>query len=234
MANLRNSKTASSSPLLLSSSPFGQLPSPSSSPMTSSRVEASPRRMSISCLPYLLTVTVILLCCTPVQSLWCTRLITHTTIKPYVVQATCTQSYQEACGFWTYEMCTQYEEVPCMQERNKTLTLYKIEKHCCPGYRLNPLNNLTCERIDIKMEEGHDGRVEFYQSESDGKLFGLTKGAYAGIVCSAAFLLCVVILVSIRLYKRQRNNRLKSEKKQVVELEATQSMMSKADAQSVA
>ncbi|KAK3783867.1 hypothetical protein RRG08_001899 [Elysia crispata] len=291
--------------------------------------------MPISLLPYVFTITVIMLCATPVQSRWCTRLVTYTTTKPYVKQSMCNQSYEESCSFFSFQMCTRYELVPCMKEENKTVTMYKIFESCCPGYRLNPLNNLTCEEIetdngkearekvtttqypnarvaqpspsqvktktdlatahetktDLSMAretavsdqdpgprsaarpvdsgkdrktfvipdhgmrppaqgtqtsankdgenksagyENFDGRVEFYQTESDGKLFGMTKGAYAGIVCSVVFLLCVVVLVSIRLYKRQRKNRLKAQKKQQVELEASQKMMSDTEAKSVA
>ncbi|RUS85705.1 hypothetical protein EGW08_006499, partial [Elysia chlorotica] len=51
-------------------------------------------------------------------------------------------------------------------------------------------------------DDDYDGRVEFYQHKGDGKLFGMTKGAYAGIVCSVVFLICVVVLVATRIYKR--------------------------------
>ncbi|GFN99527.1 hypothetical protein PoB_002603300 [Plakobranchus ocellatus] len=272
-----------------------------------------------SCLPYIVTLTVIMLCSTPVQSQWCTRLTTYTTIKPYVITTTCNQSYQESCGFFSFAMCTRYEEVPCMIEANKTVLLYKITESCCPGYQLDPISNISCMRIDSTVEkdnqekvtfnngskknnlqasasqtpplrgegahsartvfsnvtdadaivsgtqvvqisqerespsgvenatrgkgarttggspnkngssksigeEGHDGRVEHPRSRSSGELFGLTNGAYAGIVSCLVLVLCVMILVIVRLHKRRQSNKLKKQDHKM-EMEVSQKMI---------
>ncbi|CAG5116940.1 unnamed protein product, partial [Candidula unifasciata] len=53
--------------------------------------------------------------------------------------------------------------------------------------------------------------VQYYKSQND-LLFGLSQGAYAGIICAFLFICCVIILITVRAVKRNlRNSAAKSD-----------------------
>ncbi|BFZ04555.1 hypothetical protein BsWGS_07593 [Bradybaena similaris] len=132
----------------------------------------------------------------------------------------CKQKYHARCSWFSSSQCTYYEKVPCHKERNHTVVQYKIVSECCHGYQLDPINNITC----ISMPGSHEDNIRYYKSD-DGLFLGLSSGAYAGIVCSFAFVSCVVILVALRIHKRKRQQVLKVKSIIVAETEMSEKMI---------
>ncbi|XP_059140921.1 uncharacterized protein LOC131928807 [Physella acuta] len=132
---------------------------------------------------------------------WCTRLKIEKHLETFTEITQCTQPYQAKCGWFTNGMCTYYETYECALERNRTIDKIRVIEECCNGYEIDPSNNYSCIRIPEHTMKLYDT----YEST----LFGLSHGAYAGIICTALFVFCVAILVAIRLHKRQRNAKLR-------------------------
>lgn len=143
------------------------------------------------------------------SAMWCTRLRRVTHVESYVVLTQCTKAYKAKCGWFTSNECTYYELVECPVEKNKTLEKYMIVEECCPGYELDPINNITCIKT-------HSEGVHYYDAAKDNTFLELSHGVYAGIFCTTIFVLCVSILIVIHILKRKRNAKLKSD---VVKLE---------------
>uniref|UniRef100_A0A2C9LH55 EMI domain-containing protein n=1 Tax=Biomphalaria glabrata TaxID=6526 RepID=A0A2C9LH55_BIOGL len=103
--------------------------------------------------------------------------------------------------------------VECPVEHNRTIAEYIVVEECCPGFVLDPINNVTCIRENI-------GGLHY--DLEDNTIFGLSHGAYAGIVCTLLFFMCVIILTAWHIFKRKRNARLKDFK---MEMCVTEKMM---------
>ncbi|XP_055862185.1 uncharacterized protein LOC106071020 isoform X1 [Biomphalaria glabrata] len=183
----------------------------------------------------------------------CTRLVKRQHVQTELVMTQCTQSYKARCGWFSSLMCTYYELVECPVEHNRTIAEYIVVEECCPGFVLDPINNVTCIRENNDQQE----EVTTIQSEiernvsevttdcssletkisdsdnsksvgglhydlEDNTIFGLSHGAYAGIVCTLLFFMCVIILTAWHIFKRKRNARLKDFK---MEMCVTEKMM---------
>ncbi|RUS85706.1 hypothetical protein EGW08_006500 [Elysia chlorotica] len=100
-----SSSSSSSSPSSSSTAALRRAVSPTPVTMT----QRTRGKMAASFLPYVLTATLVLLCAAPVHcQSECTRLVSYSTVKPYVERSMCNVSYTESCGFWTYAECTRY------------------------------------------------------------------------------------------------------------------------------
>ncbi|CAL1543029.1 unnamed protein product [Lymnaea stagnalis] len=72
--------------------------------------------------------------------------------------------------------------------------------------------------------KGHAEGVHYYDAASDSTLLELSHGAYAGIICTAIFVLCVSVLIIIHILKRNRNTKLKQDVVKV-EMDVTEKMI---------
>uniref|UniRef100_A0A0B7A958 EMI domain-containing protein n=1 Tax=Arion vulgaris TaxID=1028688 RepID=A0A0B7A958_9EUPU len=171
---------------------------------------------------------VILLASSYVSCKWCSRLKAEKTVKTIFESAQCKQSYHTSCGWFTRAQCTFYEMVPCTKERNHTELQYKIVNECCPGYILDPINNITCIYVP-GLVKAHDGSSVQYYVPEDGLIFGLSHGAYAGIICSLLFAGCVIVLIILHVLKRRRTN-LRAKESNGLEIGVSEKMISQAKA----
>ncbi|XP_005108483.2 uncharacterized protein LOC101855676 [Aplysia californica] len=172
----------------------------------------------------------------------------------------CNESYEVDCGWFASTKCVQYDSVPCLVKKNRTIIRYKIIEECCKGYELDPINNITCIWIhaasvqdrqqkkvhaevpttttmveDIPSNNqsnssigGSEGRIHYYEDD-DSLLWGLSHGAYAGIICSFVFIICVAILIGLHMRKRHLRARAKVEEPQKMQ-EMSEKLMPAADA----
>ncbi|XP_012934562.1 uncharacterized protein LOC101847799 [Aplysia californica] len=165
-----------------------------------------------------------------VSSRWCTRLKSETSVKTFVESAMCNESYEVDCGWFASTKCVQYDSVPCLVKKNRTIIRYKIIEECCKGYELDPINNITCIWIHGEMARisGSEGRIHYYEDD-DSLLWGLSHGAYAGIICSFVFIICVAILIGLHMRKRHLRARAKVEEPQKMQ-EMSEKLMPAADA----
>jgi hypothetical protein len=158
---------------------------------------------------------------------WCTRLKAEVHVQTLTEFSECKQAYHAACGWFTSSVCTYYEMVPCAKERNHTVQQYKIVSECCPGYTLDPINNITCILMPSIHADGRsDQSVQYYVSDND-LFLGLSPGAYAGIICSFLFAICVAVLITLHVLKRKRIS-LKAKENKMAEVEISEKMISTA------
>ncbi|BFZ18302.1 hypothetical protein BsWGS_21341 [Bradybaena similaris] len=150
-----------------------------------------------------LSVINILLIFSCVNCKWCTRTTSEKHIFTTTEPSQCLQSYEHRCNWFTEKKCTYYELVECFKEKNHTVVMYKIVEECCPGYQLDPARNDTCI---VKLVRRQNYTRQYYKSEDDDLLFGLSQGAYAGIICAFLFVCCVIVLIIVRMLKRSLRN----------------------------
>ncbi|KAH9515174.1 hypothetical protein Btru_019433 [Bulinus truncatus] len=159
---------------------------------------------------------------------WCTRLVRKHHVETDFVMAQCKRSYTARCGWFSSQMCTYYELHECPIQHNRTVEKYQIVEECCPGYILDPINNITCIKENeglmeevttiesiIETELSNHSAVGSLHYGSSDTIFGLSHGAYAGIVCTLLFFICVIILVVWHVHKRKRIAKFKESKLEI-------------------
>merc|ERR1719483_656824 len=85
----------------------------------------------------------------------------QTVVKTFVEESVCNKSYSEPCGMFTSSYCTYYEIVPCLLEKNKTITKYVIVDSCCSGFKWDPATgNTTCIKDTVKEDKPEEVTTE--------------------------------------------------------------------------
>uniref|UniRef100_A0A0B7A1D5 EMI domain-containing protein n=2 Tax=Arion vulgaris TaxID=1028688 RepID=A0A0B7A1D5_9EUPU len=144
---------------------------------------------------------IIFICSSYVSCNWCTRITSENHVYTITETSKCNQSYQDYCHLLTWELCTYNDLVTCFKERNHTMVQYKTTEECCPGYWQN---NGTCVKI-TGVVKNRTYTAQYYKLE-DELLFGLSPGAYAGILSAFIFVTCVFILIIVHIMKRKRKS----------------------------